>query len=68
MWALSDTDRTVRWVDDGNESRRLLSIPNSSPEELLAAYELMVGKVPQRRSGVASVAEPFSPESARRHE
>jgi hypothetical protein len=66
LGALSDAERTVRWVEDGNESLRLLSIANSSPEELLAGYELMVGKVPQRRSEVASFVEAFSPEASRR--
>ena len=66
MWAVSDRERTVRWVEDGIEARRLLSIDNSSPEDLFAGYELMVGKAPRRPIAEISIQTTFSPEAMRR--
>jgi len=65
VWALSDRDRTVRWVEGAVESRRLLSIENSSPADLAAAFELMVGNAPMRRAIDTPKTEPFSPEAQR---
>ncbi|MGI9607589.1 MAG: hypothetical protein ACR2P0_15785 [Acidimicrobiales bacterium] len=62
VWALSAHDRTVRWVIDGVESRRLLSIDNSSPTALRAGFELMVGAPPSRRMPTVPTSEVFSPE------
>jgi hypothetical protein len=65
VWALSDRDRTVRWVEGGVESRRLLSIENSSPVLLAAGFELMVGHQPSRRMIDTPDAAAFSPETQR---
>jgi hypothetical protein len=49
-WALLDRNRLVRWVgEDGHESYRLLTIPNSSPAKLAEGFELLTGAVPAER-------------------
>ena len=53
-WALMDTDITVRWLetnDDGTteETTRLFKVPNSNPDQLVAAYHELTGGVPQFR-------------------
>ena len=65
VWALSDHDRTVAWTEDGVHSHRLLSIDQSSPEELRAGYRLLVGSEPLRRVEAAEESSSFSPEAAR---
>jgi hypothetical protein len=72
VWALSDQDLTVQWTSYGVESRRLLSIGNSSPASLAAGFETMVGHQPSLRTvttphpSLRTVTtphvEPFSPE------
>jgi len=43
-WALMDRETTVPWVsEDGAETRRLLTIDNSSPRELTEAYRFLTG-------------------------
>lgn len=44
VWALLERDTTVPWVEAGVASRRLLTIPDSSPEALSAAYEVLTGR------------------------
>lgn len=65
VWALSDQDHTVEWVEAGVESRRLLSIDNSSPESLAAGFQLMVGHPPSRRLIGTFAATVLSPEAQR---
>lgn len=65
VWALSDHDRTVRWVEGGVESRRLLSIDNSNPAALTDGFELMTGRRPSKRTITGPVADAFSPETVR---
>ncbi len=49
-WALLDRNRLVRWVgEDGAESYRLLTIPDSGPAELASAFELLTGVEPTER-------------------
>jgi hypothetical protein len=65
VWALSDLDKTVAWVEDGIADRRLLTISDSSPERLAEAYEQLTGQTPYRRSTEANTdaVEPLSPEA-----
>ena len=50
-WALMDRDITVPWVyENGETSRTLLRIPDSSPEELTDAYFRLTGLEPLYRS------------------
>lgn len=49
-WALLDRNRLVRWVgEDGDESYRLLTIPDSGPTELARAFELLTHAEPTER-------------------
>ena len=49
-WALLDRNRLVRWVgEDGGESYRLLTIPDSGPAQLASAFELLTGAEPTER-------------------
>ncbi len=63
-WALMDRETTVRWIDgDGTETRRLLRIEESSPDELAAAYRLLTGDDAPFRVSDAEASRPtFSPE------
>jgi hypothetical protein len=65
VWALSDRDRTVSWVESGVESRRLLSVDNSSPESLAAGFQLMVGDQPTKRKIGTPAATEVNPEARR---
>ncbi len=62
VWALSEHDRAVQWVEGGVESRRLLSIGNSSPTALADGFELMTGDRPSRRT-IAEPVTDYSPEN-----
>jgi len=43
-WALADEERTVAWVlEDGTATRRLLTIDNSTPEQLAESYRQLTG-------------------------
>lgn len=43
-WALTDEERTVKWVlEDGTSTRRLLTIDDSSPSQLAEAYRRLTG-------------------------
>lgn len=43
-WALADEERTVAWIlEDGRTTRRLLTIDNSSPEQLAEAFGKLTG-------------------------
>jgi hypothetical protein len=42
-WGLMDEPTLVRWVEDGIESFRLLSIPNSDVESLAVGFEVLTG-------------------------
>lgn len=53
-WAAMDENISVRWIDtrsDGSTSNswRLFKIPNSNPDELAAAFQLLTGESPQIR-------------------
>jgi hypothetical protein len=46
-WGVEEKSRLVEWVEpDGRRTFRLLTIPNSSVEELVAAYRLLTGMEP----------------------
>jgi hypothetical protein len=67
-WALMDRDTTVVWVtDDGARTRTLLTIPDSDPASLGAAYRALTGRDPVYRLADAVVAETTvaSPEAVR---
>jgi len=67
VWALSYSDKTVVWVEDGITERRLLTINDSTPERLAEAYEQLTGQTPDRRSTSneteSAVVEVLSPEA-----
>ncbi len=67
VWALMDRATTVRWVEAGIAGRRLLSIPDSGPDRLVAGFELLTGlEVPEyRRIGEHTSVVDFSPEARR---
>ena len=53
-WGLMDRNILIRWIEataDGREvpSFRLFKLPDSSPDELIAAYELLTGDTPTDR-------------------
>ncbi len=64
-WGLMDVAPHVRWVEEGVESFRLLTIPDSDVDELSAGFELLTGSESPYRS--ASEWQPtdagFSPET-----
>ncbi len=72
-WALMDTDISVRWMvtnSDGTTTNtwRLFKVPNSSPVELVAAYENLTDRQPSDRlddvpSSETLTAVSFSPEA-----
>lgn len=66
-WALMDENLLVRWVSDEPGVDRLLTIPNSSHDELVEAFDMLTGLTPHERledrPGV--ITSTFSPELAR---
>jgi hypothetical protein len=71
-WGLAAESDLVRWVDaehGGRVSFRLLTIDDSSPEQLWEEYRLLTGSDPVLRDpqewSTAATTPAFSPESAR---
>jgi hypothetical protein len=61
-WALMDQDITVRWInEDGSMTRILLTIANSSPRDLAAAYRQLTGLEPVYRN-LDDITEPAADE------
>ena len=53
-WAAMDENISVRWLEtniDGTttDSWKLFKVPNSNPDQLAAAFELLTGDVPNLR-------------------
>ena len=65
LWALSDQDRTVSWIESSVKTRRLLSIDNSSPEALTTGFQLMTGHQPTKRNISTPAATVLNPEAQR---
>lgn len=66
-WGLAVESKLVRWVEDGGIAYRLLTIPDSSPDRLIAEYRLLTGSEPVLRhpaEWTSEAAATFSPESA----
>lgn len=65
VWALFETDTTLAWREGGVASRRLLTIPDSSPERLAAGFMVLTGQsVPgYRTSTTYDAVLDYSPEA-----
>ena len=65
VWALLETDTTVKWVEDGVVSYRLLTIPDSSPERLAAGFTALTGLAEPgyRTVGAEQDVVDYSPEA-----
>ena len=53
-WGLMDSNIQIQWVETDDDGQtipeyRLFKIPDSSPDELIAAYELLTGDAPTDR-------------------
>ncbi len=71
-WGLMDSNIQIQWVETDDDGQaipeyRLFKIPDSSPDELIAAYELLTGDAPTDRLDddprYAEEAEFTSPEA-----
>ncbi len=50
-WGVEEESRLIPWVEpDGTRIFRLLTIPDSTPDELLAAYQMLTGREAALRS------------------
>lgn len=67
-WGVEEESRLISWIEpDGDHLLRLLTIPDSTPEELAAAFQMLTGIPvhPDRTKAQATLKPAFSPEARR---
>jgi hypothetical protein len=67
-WGVEEESRLISWIEpDGSHVLRLLTIPDSTPEELAAAFQMLTGipSHPDRTKSQATLKPAFSPEAGR---
>jgi hypothetical protein len=67
-WGVEEESRLVSWIEShGHHTFRLLTIPDSTPEELAVSYQQLTGipAHPDRSRPPATLRSDFSPEAGR---
>jgi hypothetical protein len=67
-WGVEEESRLVSWIEpDGHHTLRLLTIPDSTPEQLAVAYQQLTGipAHPDRSQPPPTMGSAFSPEAER---